>query len=193
MKQSLMTLCLVCLAGVLACVTLSGQGGAPKGPPATQAALDAESADRQAADAAEAAARTTTDDVLLGRVTVNEGDITTLQTNASTLDSRMTTNEGDITALETGVADLEDRQSNPLQVALLRWYEASEAGNDFAVGNSPHFAAFDGAHIWVTNHLSNTVTKLRAADGATLGNFPTGDHPLGLALRWGPHLGGESA
>ena len=121
------------------------------------------------------------------------GVVTTLQTNASTLDSRMTTNEGDITALETGVADLEDRQSNPLQVALLRWYEASEAGNDFAVGNSPHFAAFDGAHIWVTNHLSNTVTKLRAADGATLGNFPTGDHPLGLALRWGPHLGGESA
>ena len=103
------------------------------------------------------------------------GDITAL-------DGRVTTNEGDIAALGTGVAALEARQLNPLQVALLRWYEASEAGNDFAVGNQSSFVAFDGANIWVTNQFDGTVSKLRASDGMTMGTFAVGNGPRGVAF-----------
>ena len=128
-------------------------------------------------------------DVLDSRVTINEGDITALETDVTdngsaidVLEGSVTTNEGDITALETGVADLEDRQVNPMQVALLRWYEASEAGNDFAVGRQPVGMAFDGANIWVSNSLDNTVSKLRASDGVVLGTFPVGVTPVGMAF-----------
>ena len=103
------------------------------------------------------------------------GDITAL-------DGRVTTNEGDIAALGTGVAALEARQLNPLQVALLRWYEASEAGNDFAVGNQSSFVAFDGANIWVTNPLDGTVSKLRASNGLPLGTFDVGVFPILMAF-----------
>jgi DNA-binding beta-propeller fold protein YncE len=44
----------------------------------------------------------------------------------------------------------------------------------FPVGNDPFFLVFDGANIWVTNAGDNTVTKLRASDGANLGTFPVG-------------------
>jgi len=68
---------------------------------------------------------------------------------------------------------------NLQQVALLRWYEASQSGASFAVGSAPvatafdgatlgAFAvgsnpqgvAFDGANIWVTNSSGTTVSKL---------------------------------
>ena len=42
--------------------------------------------------------------------------------------------------------------------------------------------AFDGANIWVANPLLNTVTKLRASDGAALGTFPAGPFPYGVAF-----------
>jgi hypothetical protein len=38
----------------------------------------------------------------------------------------------------------------------------------FAVGSDPIAAAFDGSNIWVVNLAGNTVTKLRATDGANL-------------------------
>jgi len=51
----------------------------------------------------------------------------------------------------------------------------------FPVGREPYFLAFDGENIWVTNHLlDNTVTKLRASDGATLGTFAAGTFPAGI-------------
>src|SRR5258705_3430288 len=56
---------------------------------------------------------------------------------------------------------------NPLQVALLKW--APYSGVTFHVGSGPTGVAFDGASIWVTNGGSNSVTKLRASDGANLG------------------------
>jgi len=34
------------------------------------------------------------------------------------------------------------------------------------VGHHPSTAAFDGANIWVANTHDNTVTELRAKDGA---------------------------
>jgi len=42
------------------------------------------------------------------------------------------------------------------------------------VASSGYGVAFDGANIWVTNYGSNSVTKLRASDGSTLGTFTVG-------------------
>jgi len=68
---------------------------------------------------------------------------------------------------------------NPLQVALLKW--APYSGVTFHVGSGPTGVAFDGASIWVTNGGSNSVTKLRASDGANLGTFAVGFFPFGVA------------
>jgi YVTN family beta-propeller protein len=38
----------------------------------------------------------------------------------------------------------------------------------------------DGLSLYVVNYLSNTVTKLRAADMAVLQTVPTGVHPIGI-------------
>src|SRR5438034_553344 len=51
---------------------------------------------------------------------------------------------------------------NPLQVAILRWYNTNSAVQ-FNVGTFPMGVAFDGANIWVANFQGNTVTKLRAS------------------------------
>jgi hypothetical protein len=76
---------------------------------------------------------------------------------------------------------------NPLQVALLRWYPAIQTGVQFAVtsaplGYGPTAVAFDGANIWVTNTGSNTVSKLRANDGTTLGTFSVNANPYGITF-----------
>ena len=71
---------------------------------------------------------------------------------------------------------------NPLQIALLRWYEGYDSGVAFNVGTQPIGVAFDGANIWVANLLSNNVTKLRASDGALLGTFSVGTQPVGVAF-----------
>src|SRR5690242_13521677 len=60
---------------------------------------------------------------------------------------------------------------NPNQIAILRWYPANQAAT-FAVGAGPGQIAFDGSNMWVTNSSANTVTKLQASDGKSLGNFP---------------------
>ena len=71
---------------------------------------------------------------------------------------------------------------NPLQIATLRWYSASQAGPDIAVGTEPYGIAFDGANIWVTNYSSNNVSKLRASDGAVLGSFAVSSGPTAIAF-----------
>lgn len=47
--------------------------------------------------------------------------------------------------------------------------------------------------IWVANFGSNTVTKLRANDGATLGTFAVGSEPSSVAFDganiWVPNQG----
>jgi len=40
-----------------------------------------------------------------------------------------------------------------------------------AVGTSPLYPAFDGRNIWVPNNLSNSLTVVRASDGAVLKTF----------------------
>ena len=71
---------------------------------------------------------------------------------------------------------------NPLQVALLRWYDANTAGHQIPAGPGPYGLAFDGDHLWVGNSTSNTVSKLRASDGANLGTFAVGSIPVPVAF-----------
>ncbi len=54
---------------------------------------------------------------------------------------------------------------NPLQVAILHWYDANLT-TQFTTGTAPYAVAFDGSSIWVANNGSNNVIKLRASDGA---------------------------
>jgi sugar lactone lactonase YvrE len=72
--------------------------------------------------------------------------------------------------------------SNPLKVALLKWYPANVVPTTFNVGSQPYGLAFDGANLWVANSGDNTVTKLRTSDGETLGTFPAGNSPQGIAF-----------
>lgn len=64
-------------------------------------------------------------------------------------------------------------------VAMMRWDLLNQK---FPTGDSPHGVAFDGANIWVTNRNGDTVTKLRASDGANLGTFPVGNFPFGACF-----------
>jgi YVTN family beta-propeller protein len=54
------------------------------------------------------------------------------------------------------------------------------------VGLGPAEVAFDGAHIWVTNISSNTVTKLDTA-GNVVATYSVGANPLGIAFD-GTHI-----
>jgi YVTN family beta-propeller protein len=79
------------------------------------------------------------------------------------------------------VGDLPPRPTAQ-QVALLRWYEANQAGISFPVGNNPNALAFDGAHVWVTNRTDNSVSKVRTFDGTLVATYPAGSQPIGIAF-----------
>lgn len=52
----------------------------------------------------------------------------------------------------------------------------------FSVGSRPYSIAIDGAgNVWVTNLLSNNVTKLQP-DGTVAGTFQVGREPYGIAI-----------
>jgi DNA-binding beta-propeller fold protein YncE len=70
--------------------------------------------------------------------------------------------------------------SNPLKVALLKWYKANTVPTEFPAGPNPVGVAFDGANIWIANYGASRVTKVRANDGAALGAFATGNAPAGV-------------
>jgi DNA-binding beta-propeller fold protein YncE len=42
--------------------------------------------------------------------------------------------------------------------------------------------AFDGTNIWVADPGGNTVTKLLASSGATIGTYSVGNNPSALAF-----------
>ena len=42
--------------------------------------------------------------------------------------------------------------------------------------------AFDGTNIWVVNVSDNTVSKLLASTGATVGTIPVGSQPVFIAF-----------
>jgi hypothetical protein len=54
---------------------------------------------------------------------------------------------------------------NPLQIAILHWYNANLT-TQFTSGTAPYGIAFDGANIWAANIGSNNVTKVSSATGA---------------------------
>ncbi len=67
---------------------------------------------------------------------------------------------------------------NPLQVALLRWYDGHQNLTfDVAAGEM----AFDGLHLWVTNPTANTVQKLNPRDGTVIATYDVGAGPAGIA------------
>ena len=82
---------------------------------------------------------------------------------------------------------------NPLQIALQHWYPANLVSR-FTVGNSParcligcdgspdgtQGVTFDGANVWVTHWNDNSVTKLRASDGAVLGIYTVPGSPYAV-------------
>jgi len=72
--------------------------------------------------------------------------------------------------------------ANLSALSLLRWDLLSK--RTFTVGFLPVGLTFDGANIWVANSGfgANTVTKLRASDGANLGTFAVGSNPQFLAF-----------
>ena len=78
------------------------------------------------------------------------------------------------------VACLPAAADNPLKIATLHWYAAGNAA--FGVGAVPSHVAFDGFSVWAPNHSDNTVTRLRASDGAPLGTFAVGTQPFGVAF-----------
>jgi len=55
------------------------------------------------------------------------------------------------------------------------------ADTTIPVGRQPEGLVSDGRHVWVANNRSNSVTKIRSADGAVLGEFRVGGGPMGLA------------
>lgn len=72
--------------------------------------------------------------------------------------------------------------ANLRRIALHRWYDVNEAGIRFQVGGEPKGAVFDGMSIWVTNSISNTVTRRLVADGSVMGTFPVGQYPIGMTF-----------
>src|ERR1017187_6728285 len=84
---------------------------------------------------------------------------------------------------------------NPLKIAQLHWYLANLSAK-FPIGNQPYGLCFDGANIWSANLNGNTVSKLRAADGAPLGTFKVGNQPYGLCFDganiWSANLNGNT-
>ena len=75
-------------------------------------------------------------------------------------------------------------KENPLQVAILHWYNANQVPTSFSAGFLPVGVAFDGASIWVANagSESNNVMKFRASDGALLLTSGVGTTPTGIAF-----------
>jgi hypothetical protein len=77
--------------------------------------------------------------------------------------------------------------NNPIDDALLRWYTANLSVLFTGNGLSPNYPiriAFDGKNMWITDSQANSVTKLRASDGACVGTcmFSVGNSPTGLAF-----------
>jgi len=84
--------------------------------------------------------------------------------------------------------------TNLMQIALNKWHVNTTA--TFPVGAAPARFAFDGAHMWVTNWQDDTVTKIRASDGAIMGTFAAGisPHPITFdgANIWVGNIGADS-
>ena len=71
--------------------------------------------------------------------------------------------------------------NNPVQVALLRWYQANTAAQ-LTTCLSPNGMAFDGAHIWVAcSNPTKELQEFNASDGALVGHVTLAYRPYLLA------------
>jgi hypothetical protein len=65
---------------------------------------------------------------------------------------------------------------------VVKFFSDQDAIATINVGNNPQALAFDGAHMWIANAGSNSVTKIRVSDNAVLGSFNIGSGPSSLAF-----------
>jgi DNA-binding beta-propeller fold protein YncE len=84
---------------------------------------------------------------------------------------------------ETGPAGSTGVGINPLQIALLRWFNTNMGFSAITVGSLPRALAYDGTNMWVANNGSNTITRYLATTGAAVGSAITvGTQPIALAF-----------
>src|ERR1051326_5903894 len=83
-----------------------------------------------------------------------------------------------VLALPLSFALILSAQTNPDQIALLRWYAADQAATIPVV--SPQLLAFDGSSMWITTNNASVV-RVRASDGSVLGTFTGFSVPYGVA------------
>ena len=83
-------------------------------------------------------------------------DADTAQTTADGAQTDADTAQTTAAGAQTAADVLGDRVDAPGQrVALLQWWQET-----ITLGNGPNRVAFDGTHIWVTNSLDDTVSKI---------------------------------
>jgi len=63
-------------------------------------------------------------------------------------------------------------------LAEKRWYYTNTTSNRVSGLSWPSGGCFDGVNLWITHETGNVVQKVRAADAAPLGTYPTGAGPL---------------
>src|SRR5260370_865357 len=66
--------------------------------------------------------------------------------------------------------------ATPGRIALLQWWSSLT----YLVGLAPSAVAFDGTNIWVANRYSNSVSKLLASTGETVGTYTVGTAPIAV-------------
>ena len=99
------------------------------------------------------------------------------QTDADTAQTTTDANAGEL----AGLGDRVDALGR--SVPLLQW--SNWATID--VGDDPSGVAFDGTHIWVTNYLDDTVSKIDAATGVVAAPIGVGNNPAEVAFD-GTHM-----
>ena len=75
--------------------------------------------------------------------------------------------------------DRPDGRGNSAPVARQR-RSFTPPTKSFTVGNGPRGIAFDGTNLWVANSADNTVTELRASDGAVVRTVAVKTAPDGV-------------
>jgi YVTN family beta-propeller protein len=85
---------------------------------------------------------------------------------------------------QQGQKNIQQPPANATQTApeLQSPAKTSEGAAAFDVGKFPIGLVCDGTNIWVANGGSNTVTELRASNGAVLGTFNVGKFPIGVTF-----------
>jgi DNA-binding beta-propeller fold protein YncE len=69
--------------------------------------------------------------------------------------------------------------NNPIQVALLRWYQANIV-TQFSTCTGVNGLAFDGDHVWVACAVDNELEEFNAGDGALVRTVTGVSNPYSL-------------